>query len=188
MLVASLLGHHPREFVSDPYISPASQLGPHGHFESYPPTFIHYSDAERLQKEIEQLTAGMLRDQVDVDVLLTKDGVHDLLMFKYWNEEVRDHVWDRIYGWLDGKRGQGRQGLIDPAERIEESNVSSGVNGAANGGAGGRRQRSGTTSSVRSVFVDRFKFKGSKSGDLLDVDDDDDDDVADGAVNIADRR
>ncbi|KAK4056878.1 hypothetical protein OIO90_002128 [Microbotryomycetes sp. JL221] len=175
LLVASLLGHHPRDFVSDPYISPASQLGPHGCFESYPETFIHYSDAERLQKEIEQLAAGMLRDSVDVNILLTKDGVHDLLMFRYWNEAVRDHVWDHIYGWLDGKRGKGRQGLPDPAEvqceRItEETNVAI--------PASRTRQRSGTaTSSLRSVFVDRFRSKASKSN-LLDHDDDDEDDDA----------
>ncbi|KAK4047743.1 hypothetical protein OIV83_005251 [Microbotryomycetes sp. JL201] len=172
LLVASLLGHHPRDYVSDPYISPASQLGPHGCFSKYPQTFIHYSDAERLQKEIEQLAAGMLRDKVDVNVLLTKDGVHDLLMFKYWNETVRDHVWDHIYGWLDGKRGEGRQGLPDPAElkceRVtEDTNVTT-----------PKRNRSGTTSSIKSIFHDRFRMKRTKSDNLVphQHDDDEEDD------------
>lgn len=180
LLVASLLGHHSRDFVSDPYISPASQLGPHGSFTSYPPCFIHYSDAERLQKEIEQLAAGMLRDEVDVNILLTKDGVHDLLMFKYWNECVRDHVWDHIYGWLDGKRGEGREGLPDPSEEVacervtEETNVEIPLTG------GNRRQRSGTTSSsIKSVFVDRFKFKRTKSGNTLLPNNDDEEEEED---------
>lgn len=101
LLVANLLGHHPREFVSDPYISPASQLGPAGSFADFPPTFIHYGDAERLQKEIEHLIFGMKRDGVPTEVEMTPDGVHDLLMVRFWNEDVRSQIYSRMAGWLD---------------------------------------------------------------------------------------
>lgn len=86
--------------MTDPYISPASQLGAVGSFEGFPPTFIHYGDAERLQMEIEVLAKAMPRDGVPTEVECTVDGVHDLLMVRFWNEDVRNHIYDRIAGWL----------------------------------------------------------------------------------------
>lgn len=101
LLVSSLLGHHDRTFVNNPYISPASQLGPHGSFHNFPPTFVHYGDAERLQQEIENLVRGMKRDDVPVEVEKTVDGVHDLLMMRFWNEDIRADIYRRIKDWLD---------------------------------------------------------------------------------------
>lgn len=68
----------------------------------FPKTFVHYGDAERLQKEIEHLVSGMKRDGVELEVEMTKDGVHDLLMVKFWNEIVREGIYERVGGWLDG--------------------------------------------------------------------------------------
>ncbi|GAA5851334.1 hypothetical protein JCM8547_004211 [Rhodosporidiobolus lusitaniae] len=101
LLVTSLLGSKPHSYLSSPYISPASQLGPHGSFTSFPPSFIHYGDAERLEEEIESLIRGMKRDGVDLDFEKTPDAVHDVLMVRFWNEEVRRHIYDRIAGWCD---------------------------------------------------------------------------------------
>lgn len=102
LLVTSLLGDKPHDFLSSPYISPASAFGPEGCFGLFPPTFVHYGDAERLVDEIDALIEGMKRDGVDLDVEKTVDAVHDVLMVRFWNEEVRGHVYERVCGWLDG--------------------------------------------------------------------------------------
>ncbi|GAA6002261.1 alpha/beta hydrolase [Rhodotorula paludigena] len=102
LLVTSLLGDKPHSYLSSPYISPASQLGPHGAFDHFPPTFVHYGDAERLEEEIESLVRGMKRDGVQLlEVEKTKDAVHDVLMVRFWNEDVRACIYGRICGWLD---------------------------------------------------------------------------------------
>lgn len=107
-LIQSLLGHHPREFVSDPYVSPANQLGPQGRFIGYPPTFVHYGDAERLQKEVEMLCEGMRRDGVELEIEKTVDAVHDVLMFKTWDEKIRDDIYRRIKEWVDRLDREGK--------------------------------------------------------------------------------
>lgn len=101
LLVTSLLGKKPHEFLTSPYISPASALGTHGCFNDLPPTFVHYGDAERLLDEIDALVSGMRRDGVELDVEKTPDAVHDVLMVRFWNEDVRGHIYERICGWLD---------------------------------------------------------------------------------------
>ncbi|GAA5928477.1 uncharacterized protein JCM15063_003889 [Sporobolomyces koalae] len=101
LLVTSLLGTKPHSELSSPYISPASQLGPHGSFDGFSPTFIHYGDAERLEAEIESLVKGMTRDGVPLVVEKTPDAVHDVLMVRFWNEEVRQTIYNRITDWLD---------------------------------------------------------------------------------------
>ncbi|GAA5977625.1 hypothetical protein JCM11641_006879 [Rhodosporidiobolus odoratus] len=102
LLVTSLLGDKPHSYLSSPYISPASQLGPHGSFADFPPSFIHYGDAERLEEEIESLVRGMKRDGVPLlDVEKTPDAVHDVLMVRFWNEEVRRKIFVRIAEWCD---------------------------------------------------------------------------------------
>ena len=128
LLVANLLGHHPREYVTDPYISPASQLGAIGSFEGFPPTFIHYGDAERLQKEIEVLAKAMPRDGVETEVECTVDGVHDLLMVRFWNEDVRSRIYDRITIWLKGLKSSEESQEIEEqvvkVESMEDSKLS----------------------------------------------------------------
>jgi hypothetical protein len=101
LLVSSLLGSKPHSYLFSPYISPATQLGPVGNFDEFPPTFIHYGDAERLEEEIDSLVRGMKRDGVDVDVEKTPDAVHDVLMARFWNEDVRRQIYMRIAGWCD---------------------------------------------------------------------------------------
>ncbi|GAA6027303.1 hypothetical protein JCM8097_002575 [Rhodosporidiobolus ruineniae] len=102
LLVTSLLGEKPHSYLSSPYISPASQLGPHGSFDHFPPAFIHYGDAERLEEEIESLVRGMRRDKVPLlDVEKTPDAVHDVLMVRFWNEQVRSHIYQRIGEWCE---------------------------------------------------------------------------------------
>ncbi|GAA5824203.1 hypothetical protein JCM11251_001565 [Rhodosporidiobolus azoricus] len=102
LLVTSLLGSKPHSYLTSPYISPASQLGPHGCFNAFPPSFIHYGDAERLEEEIESLVRGMKRDGVPLlDVEKTPDAVHDVLMVRFWNEDVRRRIYDRIADWCD---------------------------------------------------------------------------------------
>jgi acetyl esterase/lipase len=88
--------------VTSPYISLPSQLGIQGFFIGFPPTFIHYGDAERLEKEIEMLVLGMKRDGVRVESEKTRtvDGVHDLLMVRFRNDGVREGVYRKIRSWL----------------------------------------------------------------------------------------
>lgn len=101
LLITSLLGTKPHSYLTSPYVSPASQLGTHGSFDGFPPAFVHYGDAERLEQEIESLINGLQRDGVPTVVEKTKDAVHDILMVRFWNEEVRKAIYDRIGGWLE---------------------------------------------------------------------------------------
>lgn len=101
LLVTSLLGSKPHSYIFSPYISPATQLGPVGNFTDFPPTFVHYGDAERLEEEIDSLVRGMTRDGVQLDVEKTPDAVHDILMARFWNEDVKRHIYQRIAGWCD---------------------------------------------------------------------------------------
>ncbi|BGP39945.1 hypothetical protein JCM10450v2_003925 [Rhodotorula kratochvilovae] len=112
LLVTSLLGTKPHSELASPYISPASQLGPHGSFDGFPPSFVHYGDAERLEEEIESLVRGLRRDKVPLlEVEKTRDAVHDVLMVRFWNEDVRAAIYSRICGWLDRIVARGK--LID---------------------------------------------------------------------------
>ncbi|GAA5932973.1 hypothetical protein JCM1841_003858 [Sporobolomyces salmonicolor] len=112
LLITSLLGDKPHSFLSSPYVSPASQLGTHGSFADFPSTFVHYGDAERLEEEIESLIRGMNRDGVPLEAEKTKDAVHDVLMVRFWNEDVRRGIYERIGEWLEGvmKRSEERGG------------------------------------------------------------------------------
>lgn len=112
LLVTSLLGDKPHSELSSPYISPASQVGPQGSFDQFPPTFVHYGDAERLEDEIDSLVEGLKRDGVPLlDVEKTADAVHDVLMVRFWNEDVRAGIYSRVCGWLDRIVARGK--LID---------------------------------------------------------------------------
>lgn len=44
----------------------------------------------------------MTRDGVSIETEKTRDAVHDVLMVRFWNEEVRGKVYERIGGWLEG--------------------------------------------------------------------------------------
>ncbi|GAA5845965.1 hypothetical protein JCM9279_004739 [Rhodotorula babjevae] len=120
LLVSSLLGTKPHSELSSPYISPASQLGPQGSFDRFPPTFVHYGDAERLEDEIDSLVEGLKRDQVPLlDVEKTPDAVHDVLMVRFWNEDVRATIYSRVCGWLDRVVARGK--LIDRGVAHDEA-------------------------------------------------------------------
>lgn len=108
LLVNTFLGSHHPSFVDNPYISPASPIGTHGYFNGFPPSFIHYGDAERLEAEIDTLVNGFRRDGVVLDLEKTKDAPHDFLMLHFWNEGVRGEVYGKITEWLKklGNRGE----------------------------------------------------------------------------------
>lgn len=111
-LVSSLLGpNRDHSSLRDPYISPAASPIPHGSFHSFPPTFLHYGDAERLEPEIDRLARAMRRDGVAVSVEKTRDAVHDVLILWLWDENVKGKIWRRIEGWL--------KQLEDSAEGVE---------------------------------------------------------------------
>ncbi|GAA5860395.1 hypothetical protein JCM1840_000246 [Sporobolomyces johnsonii] len=158
LLITSLLGDKPHSFLSSPYISPASQLGPHGSFADFPPTFVHYGDAERLEEEIESLIRGMKRDNVPLEAEKTKDAVHDVLMVRFWNEDVRRGIYERIGEWLEGvmKKSEERGGAPRRTTRGNRSvsNASATSNwsnaDAASGRGKGRRllQRCGSSAAL----------------------------------------
>ncbi|THH16135.1 hypothetical protein EW146_g4456 [Bondarzewia mesenterica] len=124
VLQRAFLGHHPAEMVYSPYISPASDWvlsvfhntqcegiartnpfirAPEGHglFTSFPRALVVVGDAERLEREIIAMERGMERDGVRVRLVWVPDGVHDVLIMKYWDENVREEVWRQIRMWIE---------------------------------------------------------------------------------------
>ena len=69
-------------------------------FEDFSRTCIVLGDAERLETEILKLVGAMEHDGVDVKVVGAKDAVHDILMMGWWDEEVREGVWNSIDEWV----------------------------------------------------------------------------------------
>ncbi|TIC01416.1 alpha/beta-hydrolase [Wallemia mellicola] len=87
--------------VHSPYISPASLhlKDEEDLFEDFPPTFISYGTAERLEDEIKVLIERMERNNVDLTTNVAEDGVHDLLILGFWNERQKDAIWNDIFNW-----------------------------------------------------------------------------------------
>jgi len=69
-------------------------------FEDFSRTCIVLGDAERLESEILKLFGAMEHDGVDVKVVGAKDAVHDILMMGWWDEVVREGVWNSIDEWV----------------------------------------------------------------------------------------
>lgn len=69
-------------------------------FEDFSRTCIVLGDAERLETEILKLVGAMEHDGVDVKVVGAKDAVHDILMMGWWDEVVREGVWNSIDEWV----------------------------------------------------------------------------------------
>ena len=69
-------------------------------FEDFSRTCIVLGDAERLETEILKLVGAMEHDGVDVKVIGAKDAVHDILMMGWWDEVVREGVWNSIDEWV----------------------------------------------------------------------------------------
>ena len=69
-------------------------------FEDFSRTCIVLGDAERLESEILKLVGAMEHDGVDVKVVGAKDAVHDILMMGWWDEVVREGVWNSIDEWV----------------------------------------------------------------------------------------
>ncbi|TIA90483.1 hypothetical protein E3P81_02515 [Wallemia ichthyophaga] len=90
--------------VHSPYISPSSQhlKDEEDLFDKFPPAFVSYGTAERLEDEIKVLVERMERNKVDLTTNVATDGVHDLLILGYWNESQRSEIWEDIFKWCDG--------------------------------------------------------------------------------------
>jgi len=69
-------------------------------FEDFPMTCVILGDAERLESEILKLVGAMDHDGVNVKVVGAKDAVHDILMMGWWDEAVREGVWNSIDEWV----------------------------------------------------------------------------------------
>lgn len=102
LLVETLLGNKDPSFVHNVYISPTSIKNKHqaGLFNGFPPIYLSYGDAERLQEEIEDLIFMLQRDHVDLTLDLIPDAVHDVLVIKFWNESVRSDMYRRMHNWV----------------------------------------------------------------------------------------
>lgn len=70
----------------------------------------------------------MPRDGVETEVECTVDGVHDLLMVRFWNEDVRSRIYDRITIWLKGLKSSEESQEIEEqvvkVESMEDSKLS----------------------------------------------------------------
>ena len=69
-------------------------------FEDFSRTCVVLGDAERLETEVLKLVGAMEHDGVEVKVIEAKDAVHDILMMGWWDETVREAVWNGIDEWL----------------------------------------------------------------------------------------
>ncbi|GAA6006293.1 uncharacterized protein JCM10292_000049 [Rhodotorula paludigena] len=93
-LVTSLLGSHPQEYVKSPYVSPGARDVQLGILSGFPPVFVHYGTGERCQEEGERLVANLRRDGVHVEVVVTDDTPHDLLLLAMiWRKEQVEQIW-----------------------------------------------------------------------------------------------
>ncbi|GJN92593.1 hypothetical protein Rhopal_005628-T1 [Rhodotorula paludigena] len=93
-LVTSLLGSHPQEYVKSPYVSPGARDTELGILNGFPPVFVHYGTGERCQEEGERLVANLRRDGVHVEVVVTEDTPHDLLLLAMiWRKEQVEQIW-----------------------------------------------------------------------------------------------
>lgn len=108
-LVSAFLG--PQLYpVTSSYISAAS----HGDFIDFPPTFVHYGGAERLEREIDLLVQRMREAGVKLDAMKSPDTPHDVLMMHWWDKRTRGEIYGRIEGWVEGLAAAPR--LISNAE------------------------------------------------------------------------
>lgn len=100
-LVSPLLGSHPESFVKSSYISPGAANVQPGAFNNFPPCFVHYGTGERCQEEGERLVRNLRRDGVRVEVVVTEDTPHDLLLLEMiWNKRQINEIWDGAVGFL----------------------------------------------------------------------------------------
>jgi len=100
--VEGIPGTPPGEDVTQLYLNPAPVNPAHRSslFRDFPPSFVVMGDAERLEREVGLLTRAMQTDGVDVKLHIVKDGVHDCLMLKWWDEKERQKVWRGISEWV----------------------------------------------------------------------------------------
>ncbi|GAA5938892.1 uncharacterized protein JCM15063_004900 [Sporobolomyces koalae] len=92
-LVHNLLGRQPRNLVLSPYLSPGrTGIEPHT-FDDHPPCFVTYGTGERGQAECERLVEYLRRDGNHVEVVVTKDTPHDVLLLGFWKREQREEIW-----------------------------------------------------------------------------------------------
>lgn len=70
-------------------------------FTDFPRACVVLGDAERLEREVTKLVGAMERDGVKVRTVWVEDGVHDVLMMGWWDENVRDKVWREVEAWVN---------------------------------------------------------------------------------------
>lgn len=69
-------------------------------FSEFPKTCVVLGDAERLEREVMKLVSAMERDGMRVRTIWVKDGVHDVLMMGWWDEKIREKVWQDVETWV----------------------------------------------------------------------------------------
>ncbi|KDQ58650.1 hypothetical protein JAAARDRAFT_34479 [Jaapia argillacea MUCL 33604] len=84
------------------YLNPAPSNPDHRAilFADFPPSFVVLGDAERLERECGMLVRAMQKDGVSVRVHMVKDGVHDCLILKWWDEKEREKIWEDVGQWV----------------------------------------------------------------------------------------
>lgn len=127
----------------------------------------------------------MERDHVPLTIEKTKDAVHDVLMVRFWNEQVRNGIYDKVATWLEDimnrsetRGGAPRREIGDERRRTRANsstlNVASGADvgsdglGTAPKESKGRRimQRAASSASllVPGVRRDRSGSESSSTG------------------------
>ncbi|GAA5859504.1 hypothetical protein JCM8547_006853 [Rhodosporidiobolus lusitaniae] len=93
-IVNGLLGSHAKEFVLSPYMSPGAASQPPSIFADFPPAFVHYGTGERCMDEGIRVVEKMKAAGVRVDVVVTEDTPHDLILLAMvWKKKQVEEVW-----------------------------------------------------------------------------------------------
>ena len=101
-LVVFLGVHDPREYMHNPYMSPASPFLPHGlevFDPRWPRTVIFVGGGEMMLDEIRSLKHAMLEGGVEVTWCEMEDAVHDFFVWPFFEEHSRQGF-EAVVEWL----------------------------------------------------------------------------------------
>lgn len=75
-------------------------------FGGFPKSLVVLGGAERLVREVRSLVVAMEKDDVDVQLHVMPDAVHDVLMIResLWDKKVMQDTWAAIAEWGESFR------------------------------------------------------------------------------------
>jgi len=105
-LMAFIGIHDPREYLHNPYMSPASPFLPHGRAvfdQRWPRTIIFAGGGEMMLDEIKSLKHAMLEGGVEVTWCEIEDAVHDFFLCPFFEKHSREGF-EAIVEWLKARK------------------------------------------------------------------------------------